>query len=170
MKVSVYFGKETLSTAGKKGYVISVNISGGKIVSFTCADENEKRFLIDADSVKSVKKKVIYTEGGKAAAGTPLRLGVPVYDCEGNLIGKLTDFIVEKNTLVTACAGTKKYAADDVVCKDAVIIKSSAKILKSDVKKNGRVILKKGTSLSAETLKKAEKAGEYIQANLKTIN
>ncbi len=68
MKVSILYGKETLSTAGKKGYVLSVNVSGGKIVSYTCADENEKRFTIDADSVKSVKEKIVYVDGGKGAA------------------------------------------------------------------------------------------------------
>ena len=73
MKVSILYGKETLSTAGKKGYVLSVNVSGGKIVSYTCADENEKRFTIDADSVKSVKEKIVYVDGGKGAAGEPLR-------------------------------------------------------------------------------------------------
>lgn len=169
MKVSIYYGKETLSLAGKKGYIISVNIKGGKIVSFTCADENEKRFLVDAKAVKSVKEKVVYSEEGKPEAGASLRLGVPVYDCEGNFLGRLTDFIAEKNNLVYACSGNKKYSADDIVCGDAVIVKSSARILKSDVKKNGRIILKKGTPLSSETLKKAQLAGEYIQANLKSL-
>lgn len=169
MKVSVYYGKETLSTGGKKGYIISVNAEDKKIVSFTCADENEKRFLISAGSVKSVKEKLVYAEGEKAAAGAPLRLGAPVYDCEGNFLGKLTDVTAEKNKILFAHSGTKKYAADDIVLGDAVIVKSSARILKSDVKKNGKIILKKGTPLSDESLKKAQKAGEYIQANLKTI-
>lgn len=170
MKVSTLYGKETLcATTGKKGYVISVNAEGGRIVSFTCADENENRFLISAERVKSTKEKVVYCDGENAAAGTPLRLGVPVYDCGGGFLGTLTDFTAEKNVLVCARSGKKKYSADDVVCGDAVIVKNTARILKSDVKKNGRIILKKGAPLSGETLTKAEKAGEYIQANLKTF-
>ncbi len=169
MKVSILYGKETLSTAGKKGYVLSVNVSGGKIVSYTCADENEKRFTIDADSVKSVKEKIVYVDGGKGAAGAPLRLGKPVFDCEGAYLGRLTDFTAEKNVLLFAHSGAKKFSADDIVCGDAVIVKSSARVLKSDVKKNGRINIRKGTPLTPETLEKAEKHGEYVQANLKTF-
>ena len=59
MKVSILYGKETLSTAGKKGYVLSVNVSGGKIVSYTCADENEKRFTIDEIGRASCRERVL---------------------------------------------------------------------------------------------------------------
>lgn len=169
MKVSALYGKKTLSTAGKEGYVISVNVSGAKIVSLTCADENERRFLVSAESVKCVKEKVVYVDGGKAAAGTPLRLGKPVFDCEGTYLGKLTDFTAEKNVLAFAHAGAKKFSADDVVCGDAVIVKSSARVLKSDVKKNGKILIRRGTPLSPEALQKAQKQGEYVQANLKSI-
>ena len=108
-------------------------------------------------------------DGGKGAAGAPLRLGKPVFDCEGAYLGRLTDFTAEKNVLLFAHSGAKKFSADDIVCGDAVIVKSSARVLKSDVKKNGRIIIRKGTPLTPETLEKAEKHGEYVQANLKTF-
>ena len=50
-----------------------------------------------------------------------------------------------------------------------MIIKNSAQILKSDVKKGNRVIIKRGTPLTPEILDKARKKGEYVQTKLKTI-
>ncbi len=169
MKISALYGKRAVSTAGATGYVIAVNAAGGKLTGFVCADENEKKFTINANAVKSVKSILIYHEQPAENAGENLRLGKPVFDCDGKYIGKLTDYTVEKNVLRWAHVGNKKFSADDIVDGDAVILRNSARILKSDVKKNGKVILKKGTPLNAETLEKARAKGEYVQANLKTI-
>lgn len=169
MKISQIYGKRAVSTAGATGYVISVNEQNGRLTSFTCADENEKRFTVGVESVKSVKNFLIYKEGKADKAGAPLRLGKPVFDCNGTYLGKVTDYTVEKNVLRTAHVGNKKFSVDDIVNGDAVIVKNSARILKSDVKKNGRIILRKGTPLTPETLEKARSKGEYVQANLRTI-
>ena len=170
MKVSLFYGKKIESTAGSSGYVICVNVSGWKLVSLTCADGNEKLFTVRVESVKSVKDKLVYTDKCNTVKdATPLRLGKPVFDCEGTYLGKLTDFSVEKNIITYAHVGTKKFSADDIVCGDAVLVKSSARILKSNVKKNGKVLIKRGTPLTPELVKKAQNMGEYVQTNLKTI-
>lgn len=170
MKISLYYGKKIESATGKRGYVISVNADGGKIVCLTCADEDEKEFTVAAESIKSVKTKIVYKGAdGKKVSGSPVRLGKPVFGCDGAYLGKLTDFTVENNRITFAHVGNKKFSADDIVCGDAVIVKSSARVLKSDVKKNGRIIIRRGTSLTDEVLDKAQKHGEYVQANLRTI-
>ena len=169
MKVSLIYGKTVESTAGKTGYVIGVNEADGKLVSLTCADENEKVFYIDMDSVKSVKAKIIFRECCTKPYGNPVRLGRPVFDCEGNYAGKLTDLTTEKNKLTFAYIGKKKLSTCDLVLGDAVIIKNTARILKSDVKKNGKVIIRRGTLVTDEVLSRAQKHGEYVQTNLKTI-
>lgn len=170
MKVSLFYGKKCESTAGKSGYVISVNANGMKLVSLTCADEGEREFTVDVKNIKGVKNKIYYTESKHPAEnGAPLRLGKPVYDCEGNFVGKLTDFTVENDAITFAHVGSKKFAAEDIVCGDAVIIKNSAGILKDNVKKNGKVIIKRGTPLSEEVARKAQRHGEYVQTRLKTI-
>ena len=56
------YGKKTESTDGKSGYVISVNASNGKIVCFTCADENEKEFTIDVKNIVKIGDKIIYED------------------------------------------------------------------------------------------------------------
>ena len=170
MKLSVYYGKKIESAEGRCGYVLCVNAEGGKLQSLTCADADEREFFVDVKSIKSVKTKILYKgEEIKESSARPLRLGKPVFDCEGNYLGKLTDYTVENNTVTFAHIGNKKFSADDLVSGDAVIIKSSARVLKSDVKKNGRVIIKRGTSLTGEVLEKAQKHGEYVQASLKSI-
>lgn len=168
MKLSLFYGKQIKSAAGRTGYVISVHALGGKIVGLGCADGDEKEFFADADGAKISKGKITFKKESKTA-GTPVRLGIPVFDCEGAYLGRLTDFIVEKNILTFALVGNKKFSADDIVCGDAVIVKSCARVLKSDVKKNGKILIRRGNPLTPEALKKAQDNGEYVQANLKTI-
>lgn len=170
MKLSSIYGKKVLSTAGKEGYVLGVYADGNAVDCLICADENENEFTVGAESIKSFKGKILFKEGGRAqVGGKPLALGKPVFDCAGDYFGTLTDFTVEKNRLKLAHVGNKKFSCDDIIVGDAVIIKSSARILKSDVKKGNRVIIKRGTPLTPEVLKKAQKKGEYVQTNLKTI-
>ncbi len=51
---------------------------------------------------------------------------------------------------------------------DVAIVKR-VKRIKADVVKDGKVIIKKGTPLTAEVLASAEAQGEYVQTNLKSI-
>lgn len=170
MKLSSIFGKKIISKAGKSGYVISVYADGGKICGLVCADENENEFFVGADSIKSVKTNIAYKGGTtEKINGSPVTLGKPVFDGEGEYYGDLTDFTVENNELVCAHVGIKKFSCGDIAVGDAVIIKNSAQILKSDVKKGNRVIIKRGTPLTPEILDKARKKGEYVQTKLKTI-
>ncbi len=170
MKISQLFGKRAEGGAGRSGYVISVNTSGGKITGLTCADEDEQEFYIPVKNIKSIKNTVCFTHGGERAADEGnFNLGKPVFDSEGRYIGRLTDVTAEKYLITVMHVGNKKFSADDVVCGDAVLVKSSVRFLKSDVKKNGRVIFRRGTPLTAEIIAKAQLAGEYVQTNLKTI-
>ena len=171
MKISGLFGKKVESASSRSGYIIRVNAIGNDITSFTCADEDEQEFDIPVKNIKSVKNTVTYSYAGKHGGNeTSLNLGKPVFDCEGNYIGKLTDIVTEKYTIVSFFVGNKKFSADDIICGDAVIIKNTVRFLKSDVKKNGKIIFRRGTPLSEEVAKKAQLAGEYVQTNLKTIH
>lgn len=170
MKLSCIFGKKVVSEKGKTGYVISVLADKNKIVCLVCADEKtEAEFTVDADCVKSMGEIIIFKEEKAQKSGTPLRLGKPVFDCGGNYLGKLKDITVEKFLLSRAHIGNKKFAATDLVCGDAIIVKSSARILKSDVKSGGKVLIKRGTPLTPEIMNKARVNGEYVQTSLKTI-
>ncbi len=170
MKVSSFYGMKVESASGKCGYVISVNVNGGKLECLICADEDENEFAVDVNNIISVKNCVTFEDRESAIkSSVPLRLGKPVYDGEGMYMGTLTDFSLEKDRLCAAFVGRKKFSADDIVCGDAVIVKNKARILKSDVKKDGRVILKRGTPLTPEVLQKAQEEGEYVQTNLKTL-
>ena len=171
MKVSQLFGKRVESADGKKGYIIRVNCIEKHIKSFTCADGDEREFDIPVKNIVSGGNTFTYSHEEKGdGTERSISLGKPVYDCEGNSIGALTDIITEKYRMVSVVVGNKKFSAEDVICGDAVIIKSNIRFLKSDVKKNGKIIFRKGTPLSKEVVEKAQLAGEYVQTNLKTIS
>ena len=170
MKISQLFGKRAEGGAGRSGYVISVNTSGGKITGLTCADEDEQEFYIPVKNIKSIKNTVCFTHGGERAADEGnFNLGKPVFDSEGNYIGRLTDITAEKNVITLMHVGNKKFSSNDVICGDAVIIKNTVRFLKSDVKKNGKIIFRRGTPVTGEVAEKARLAGEYVQTSLKTI-
>ncbi len=171
MKISQLFGKRVENATGKTGYIINVNVRDGKICGLTCADDDEQEFYIPAKNIKSVKNTVSFSYGGEHVSGEKnIALGKPVFDSEGNYIGKLTDITAEKYLITALHVGGKKFSADDAVCGDAIIIKNSVRFLKSDVIKNGKIILRKGTPLTAEAVEKAQLVGEYVQANLKSIH
>ena len=154
MKLSLFYGKKVVSTDGKCGYVLSVNANGGVLECLRCADEDENEFYIDIKNIVSVGDKIIYEDRARAIkASKPLRLGCAGYDERGVFLGNVTE---------------KNYPAAGIECGDAVIVKNCVK-LKSDVKKDGKVIIKKGEALSKETVNKAVEAGEFVQTTMKTI-
>ena len=170
MKISLLFGKKVESPSGKSGYVLRVNAIGSDITSLTCADDDEQEFCIPVKNIKSIKNTVLYSkEGAQQSAEKSIALGRPVFDSEGNFVGKLTDIVTEKYKIVSIFAGNKKFSAEDAVCGDGVIIKSRVRFLKSDVRKNGKIIFRKGTPLTDEVAQKAQLVGEYVQTNLKTF-
>lgn len=168
VKLSTLYGKKTQNAKGERGYVLCVYREENKISGLLCADANENEFFIPAENIKNTKIKIDYSVSG-AIKGEPLRLGKPAFDCAGGFLGYVTEIIAENNTLSEIHIGNKKISATHCVCGDALLVKSSARIVISDVKSNGRVIIKRGTPLTVSLLEKAQKKGEYIQANLKTI-
>ena len=171
MKISWLFGKKVESPTGKSGYVLRVNAVGYDITSITCVDDDEQEFCIPVKNIRSIKNTVIYTRSGECGdADKSIVLGKPVFDSEGNFVGKLTEIVTEKYRIVSLFAGNKKFSADDVIYGDGVIIKSRVRFLKSDVKKNGKIIFRKGIPLTDEVIEKAQLVGEYVQTNLKTIS
>ena len=171
MKISGLFGKRVESLSGKSGYILRVNATGYDVTSFTCADGDEQEFDIPVKNIKAVKDTVTYSYAGKhGGAEKSLTLGRPVFDCEGNYIGKLSDIVIEKYKVVSFFVGNKKFSAEDMICGDAVLIKSGVRFLRSDVKKNGKIIFRRGTPVTDEVIEKAQLVGEYVQTNLKTIN
>lgn len=169
MKISSVYGKSVVSMAGKRGYVISVLAEGAKLISLTCADENEREFHVGAEQVIKFGEEITFRgDPSSPACGTPLRLGRAVYDERGNYLGILEDFTFSGNRLQKAKIGKKNYPAEGLMFGDVVIMKSG-RTLRYDVQKDGKVLFKKGTPLTAERLDAAQKEGEYVQANLKSL-
>ncbi|MBD5583512.1 MAG: hypothetical protein HDQ88_00275 [Clostridia bacterium] len=169
MNVSLFYGKKTVSTDGKRGYIISVNAYAGKIECLVCADEDENEFIIDAKSIKSYGDKIIYEDRATAMKrAKPVRLGRASYDDNGKYLGCIEEFTCSGAKILKAKIGKKSYPADKLIYGDVIIAKTTNK-LKSDVVKGGKVIIKKGTPVTEEVLETAKKEGEYVQASLKSI-
>ena len=169
MNVSLLFGKKVVSTEGRKGYVISVNAAAGRIECLTCADEDENEFYVDMKNVLKIDETILFEDRDKAIkSAKPIRLGRASYNDEGIYLGNLEDMSCSGKRILRVKIGKKSYAPNTLVYGDVVIAKKT-KRLKSDVIKDGVVIIKKGTPVTGDVLKKAEKEGELIQTNLKSI-
>ncbi len=170
MKVSSVYGRNVISTTGKRGYVISVNADGGKLVSLVCADETDEReFTVDTDSVKIFGETIVFDDGQAApCAATPIRLGRAGYDDKGAYLGILEEITFSGKKLIKAKIGKKNYPADELILGDVVIVKSG-RTLRANVEKDGKIILKKGARLTPEALERALQEGEYVQTHLKSL-
>lgn len=169
MKLSLFYGKKVESTAGKTGYVISVNVGSGKLECLTCADENENEFTVDIKNVIYIKDKILFEDRESAKSSAhPLRLGCAGYDEKGLYLGELKECTTSGYDLSSVKIGKKNYPASDIICGDVIIVKG-VKRVKSDVKKDGKTIIKKGSVLSPEVVEKAVKNGEYVQTAMKSI-
>lgn len=169
MKLSLFYGKRVESTTGKTGYVISVNAYCGKLECLTCADDDENEFIVDMKNVISVKEKIIFEDRESAInSAIPIRLGCASYDERGMFLGNLTECNTSGLNITNAKIGKKNYPASELICGDIIIVKDLKKV-KSDVKKDGRIIIKKGSVLSPEIIEKAVLNGEFVQTTMKTI-
>ena len=169
MNVSLLYGKKVVSTEGRKGYVISVNAAGGKIECLTCADEDENEFYIDMKNVLKIDDVILFEDRERAIKNAkPVRLGRASYDDSGIYLGNLEDMSCSGKKILKVKIGKKSYAPATLIYGDVIIAKKTKK-LKSDVIKEGVIIIKKGTPVTDDVLDKAEKEGEFIQTNLKSI-
>ena len=169
MKLSQFYGKKILSTAGREGYIISVGANADRSLSFLCADLNEREFTVDMESVLRLGDYVIYEDSENAKRATvPLRLGRACFDTSGKYLGNLEDFTVSRGKLKTAKIGKKNYPAEGLITGDVIIVRELRR-LKSDVIKGGKTLFKKGTFVTDEVLDEAAAEGEYVQTTLKTI-
>ena len=170
MKVSVLYGKKITNAQGIRGYVLGVYSQDGKITALECADGDENLFYVNFKNVLSVKERITFCgDGDGECTGRPVRLGKPVYDCFGNLLGILSEITADGEKLKYAHVGKHKFSYGDIICGDAVIVRNSARILRSDVVKNGKVLIKRGTPVTEEVLNKAAAKGEYVQTSLKCL-
>ncbi len=169
MKISEIYGKKVESTAGKSGYVVSCNGTAGKLVCLLCADENENEFFVDVKNIISVGSKIIFEDRETAIkSAKPIRLGRAGFDENGKYLGNLSDLSFNGTQIKQAKIGKKNYPAEKLFMGDVIIV-PAVKRLKSDVIKDGKVILKKGTEVNTEVLTSAATEGEYVQTNLKTL-
>ena len=169
MKISELYGKTVESTTGKHGYVVSVNAYGNELQCLICADADENLFTVDIKNVLSVEPKIVYEDRESVIkAATPVRLGRAGFDESGTYLGSLQDFSVKDYKLVSAKIGKKNYPAKGLVSGDIIIVKKP-KTLKADVIKGGKIILRRGSTLTEDALDRAADEGEYVQANLKSL-
>ncbi len=169
MKLSEIYGTEAVSRDGKRrGWVRGVLASGGRPQFLQCFDEKEREFDIDILNAEESGGKIVFDDRAAVKSGCiSLRLGLPAYDETGKLLGTLCDVISGKGGIFYVI-GRRKYRPENISVGDAVIVRPP-RTLKDNVTSGGKVILKKGTALTGEALKKAEDAGEYFQAQMKTI-
>lgn len=169
MNVSLFYGKLTESTAGKKGYVLSVRANAEKLIGLICADENEKEFFVDIKNIVKIGERIIYEDRESQVKNSrPVRLGCAGFDEEGKYLGTVEEITFSGNKLLKAKIGKKTYPAEALTYGDAIIV-SKIKKLKYDVVKDGEVVFKKGTPVTEELLAAAENAGEYVQTKMKSI-
>lgn len=169
MNISEIYGKKVVSTAGKKGYVVSVNASEEAIEGLICADENEDEFTVDVKNIIKYGNEIVFEDRESAVKrAKPLRLGRVSYTVEGKYLGLVEEYILKGNKIAGVKIGSKRYPASSVVFGDAVIVKG-VKRLKSDVVKGDKVIIKKGTPITDSVLETAAENGEYVQASLKSL-
>lgn len=168
MKVSDFFGKRILSTAGREGYVIGMS-AGEHSLFLICADSDEREFAVDMQCVLSVKEHIIFN-GSTAQPQTarPIRLGRAGFDMKGRYLGNLEDFTLSGGKLKTAKIGKKNYPAEGIISGDVIIVKDMPRLSHS-VKKNGRTLFEKGAFVTREMLDEAAAEGEYVQTKLKSI-
>ncbi len=169
MNVSIFYGKPIESTAGKKGYVISVRAAADKLKCLICADENEKEFAVDVKNIIKIGDKIVYEDRDDAIKNSySVRLGCAGFDESGRYLGNVEEITFKGDKLLKAKIGAKTYSAETLTYGDVIIVKKVKK-LKYDVVKDGKVLFGKGTAVTREVLTEAELAGEYVQTNLKTI-
>ncbi|MDE5728681.1 MAG: hypothetical protein K2I20_00700 [Clostridia bacterium] len=169
MKISELYGKKVESTAGKIGYVVSCNGAAGKLVCLLCADEDENEFFVDVKNILSVGSKIIFEDRETAIkAAKPIRLGRAGFNEAGKYLGNLTDLDFKGTKIQRAKIGKRNYPAEKLFMGDVIIV-PTAKKLKSDVIKDGKVILKKGTEVNSQVLSSAAAEGEFVQTNLKSL-
>lgn len=169
MLVSDFFGKKIVSTTGKTGYVISVNASDTAIEALVCADSDENEFVVDVKNILQYGNEIVYEDRENSIKrAKPLRLGRASYTTGGKYLGLVEEYLLKGNKITGVKIGAKKYPMEAIAFEDAAIIKAVQK-LKSDVIKDGVVLIKKGTAVTGEVLETAAQKGEYVQTNLKTI-
>lgn len=169
MNVSDLYGQKIVSTTGKKGYIISVNASDEAIEGLVCADSDEREFIVDVKNIIRYGNEIVYEDRESSIRkAKPIRLGRVSYTTDGKYLGLVEEFVLKGNKITGVKIGAKKYPVQAVVFGDAAIVKGVKK-LKSDVVKDGKVIIKKGTAITDEVMEKAVQNGEYIQTNLKSI-
>ena len=169
MKLSDIYGKEVESKDKKRrGWVRSVLGKGGAPQFLQCFDGEEREFDVDWKDIVHIGDKIIFDDRAAEKKNcSPLRLGLPAYDDTGRFLGNLSDISVGKEG-VFYVIGRKKYRPEYISVGDVLIV-HPPRTLKENVTAGGAVILKKGSPLTPEALKKAEEAGEYFQAWLKRI-
>ncbi|MCD8373371.1 MAG: PRC-barrel domain-containing protein [Clostridia bacterium] len=170
MKLSEIYGKELINLNGEAcGYVRGVYAADGKIEYLACADGEENEFDVDFKDVKFIGGRLIFNDRRDIKRKSrALRLGAPAYTKDGEYTGYVKEITVENGNIKNYVIGGKRYSPSLLSVGDAAIIRQ-ARTLKDDVVKGGKVILKKGTELDGKALKKAETAGEYVQAQLKSM-
>ncbi|MCD8309578.1 MAG: hypothetical protein LUD19_06965 [Clostridia bacterium] len=170
MKVSELIGSIIKNTDGSVcGYVCGVYSRENKIEYLACADGSEREFKADFRDVKLCGGEVIFNDRktGKASL-KQVRLGIPAYSEEGKFLGFISEVNIQRGNITNYVIGGKRYSPATLNVADAAIVKRR-RTLKEDVVKNGTVIIKKGTEVTAPCLQTAQNAGEYIQTQLKSL-
>lgn len=171
MKISRLYGREVESTDGnRRGWVRAVLGRDGAPQFLQCFDDDEREFDVDINCVKQMGEKIIFEDRERERQRcAPVRLGLPAYSADGRFLGHLTDGEFCGGRLKYYIIGRKRYAPADVCAGDVIIVREGRRLKADVIDGAGAIVLKKGESLDGEALDRAAGAGEYFQAQLKTI-
>ena len=171
MRISELYGRDVESSDGKRhGWVRAVLGQDGVPMFLQCFDDDEREFDVDIERVKTFGEKIIFEDRERVKRDcVPVRLGLPAYGADGRFLGHLTDAEFCGGQLKCYIIGRKRYAPGDVCAGDVLIVHGGRRLKADVIDGTGSVVLKKGESLDSEALERAAGAGEYFQAQLKTI-
>ncbi|HIR99401.1 MAG TPA: hypothetical protein IAB42_03300 [Candidatus Coproplasma avistercoris] len=169
MKLSELFGREVTTKEGdRRGWVRGVLGKSGVPRFLLCFDKDEREFDIDLDPARILCGQIVYEDAAAAKREcVPLRLGAPAFSAGGKFLGFLAEIEYAKNS-ARCTIGRKKFRAENVAFGDVLIVELP-RTLKQDVTDGGGTVLKRGTVLSDRALERAAEAGQYVQAQLKSI-
>lgn len=126
MKATQIFCTEISSGDNKKrGYILAVSCVKNAIEGYICCDEHENEFFAESAGVKFSNGKATFLITGKEnKKGYRLRLGQPLFTDGGKFLGRIDDFTIKGNRIISAHVGKRKFAFERLIFGDVIILKS----------------------------------------------
>lgn len=173
MQISTLISKPVLSPSGAAyGYITDVRLTRdyAKISCLVCADEEEEEFYLPMRTVLSVSDAVI---AGKARLSSPTGIPSPVgktaYSFTGELLGTVSDVILEEDEETKLVVGGRDLAlpiSHASVHETVIVYPDAAKKNAAAKQGNSSSKPKRETSKTREIQKEESKNADAATANV----